>query len=77
MIEKSLGGFKVMAIFKLEIDMGNAAFGDPVMPEFTRAEEIRRILLDYCDRIEDSELVVMNLRDINGNKVGGIEITED
>ena len=56
----------------IEITMNNAAF-DP-NPEL----EVSRILRDYSNRIvESSDIVIMNLRDINGNKVGGTNLTED
>lgn len=51
-------------MFKLEIETGNAAFGDD------RPEEIARILRDVAKRLVNDRYPYGDLRDINGNKVG-------
>lgn len=55
--------------FKLEMDMGNAAF-DPACPEW----EVARILKDIARRVEFGA-TEGKLRDSNGNTVGTFKTT--
>jgi len=64
-------------IAKLQINMGNAAFDGDDAPH-----ELCRIFQEIADKLgEDSEIVTfggkMTLRDINGNTVGFLKITEE
>lgn len=54
-------------MFVLTIDTGNAAFDD------SPAEEVARILREAADKIAEYGFAdhAHNLRDINGNTVGG------
>ena len=59
---------------KLEIKMDNAAFND--------SQELSRILRNAADVVGDYwdrriNFNFINLRDINGNTVGKLEIVED
>lgn len=58
-------------MLKLFIETENAAFEDEP------ATEIARILRDAASRIENSAPRYMTMRDINGNRVGECEITND
>jgi len=51
----------------LKINLDNDAFVD------NRTKEIKRILLDIIDRIDNIDDIIF-LRDINGNSVGKFEI---
>jgi hypothetical protein len=60
-------------MLKIEMSLANSAFCD------CNGTEIARILRGIADKCDGSHLdgVVFNLRDINGNKVGTLEIDED
>lgn len=57
--------------FKMTVNMDNAAFdrGD--------GRELARILREVADRLADVQEGSGSVRDVNGNKVGEYEITED
>jgi hypothetical protein len=60
-----------MAKFKLEIDMGNAAFDDMPM------DEVARILMHLARGLEGESFLAspLALHDINGNRVGEARCT--
>lgn len=58
--------------FTLEIDCGNAAFGED---NSERGEEVARILRDLARQVSDGYLMVY-LSDHNGNTVGTAEFKE-
>lgn len=58
---------------KLEIETGNAAFGD--QPE----QELARIFNELSDRLMISDLSTLDdlvIRDFNGNRVGKFSVEE-
>lgn len=62
---------------KIEIDTGNAAFGDN--DPFQAAQEVTRIIQTQILSLLDDELtdnIDHHLYDINGNKVGHIVVVE-
>jgi len=63
-----------MSKFVLEINTGNAAFGenDPDM----RSVEIARILRDLASRVEGNSWTLFKVLDLNGNTVGEAELKE-
>jgi len=52
------------------IETGNAAFDD------SPATEVGRILKDLADKFQYSGVVIGTLRDINGNRVGTVNIEQ-
>jgi hypothetical protein len=61
----------------LTIEMDNVAFfPDP-------NDEVARILRDLADRLDDNKVKIkylgslVSLRDVNGNKVGNVVVSED
>jgi hypothetical protein len=65
-------------IFKLEIEMDNAAFVDE-NGDVSYSAELAKILRSLADNVETHATVDFsaNLYDINGNKVGIAEVIED
>jgi hypothetical protein len=60
-------------VFKLEIDMSNAAFQDDYGP----GDEVSRILKELAERCDGiGFLLPLSLYDINGAKVGSVNIIE-
>ena len=55
-------------LFKIRIELGNAAFSDPEEGHY-EPFEVARILRQVASRVEDGEKDGA-LRDVNGNKVG-------
>jgi len=60
-------GLKLM----IEIELSNHAFAED------SKSEVVRILKEYCDNVEGSNLDRRRLRDINGNTVGLAEVVEE
>lgn len=58
--------------FRVEIETDNDAFRG------SRNRELRRLLRDVCDRLSELEPGDrLKLRDVNGNRVGFAELTEE
>lgn len=57
-----------MAIFKMHVEMDNAAF--------KRNDELIRILRNVADRAERLQEFPFTLRDVNGNTVGTADVIE-
>ena len=69
-----------MAKFKLELDLGNAAFTDPCGDNefhlYARNNEIARILKEVADSLQVADKYPNeSLYDYNGNKIGSFKIT--
>ena len=59
-------------MFRLAIETDNAAFGEN---DLEKTSEVCRILKAYIKNVENrGDLAQVNLRDINGNKVGEVSI---
>lgn len=58
-----------MKNFKLDIELGNAAFEDD-------AGELSRILKELAEKLEDGSTEDGFVRDLNGNKVGTYKFTK-
>lgn len=57
-----------MAMFKMQVDMSNAAFEDN--------NELSRILREVADKVENLRAMPFLLRDANGNEVGTADVIE-
>ena len=60
-------------IFKLEIETGNAAFGETTAE---RADELARILAELSEKVAWSRDTEGYLSDVNGNRVGKWSLTK-
>lgn len=61
-------------MFKVEINTNNDAFGETY---FDKSVELERILTKIIDELNLGVIEKAPIMDINGNKVGYWELTED